>query len=52
MKCPPMKYIGNNLKVSNIDQCAGEATGIVESSDGNTLSIREGSVADDRHFES
>jgi len=47
-----MKYIGNNLKVSNIDQYADEVTGIVESSDGNTLSIREGSVTGDRHFES
>jgi hypothetical protein len=47
-----MKYIGNNLKVSDIDQYAGEVSGIVESFDGNTLSIREGSVADDRHFES
>ena len=52
MKCPPMKYIENNMEVSNIDQYAGEVSGIVESSDGNTLSIREGSVADDRHFES
>ena len=34
MKCSSMKYIGNNLKVSNIDQYAGEVMGIVENSDG------------------